>query len=707
MNLTEEAVLKWLHKNTSRPLKVSEIVKQLGLPDTRRREFRNLIKKMAAEGSLIKIRGGRYGLPDQMSLVTGILQGHANGFGFVTPDKQTDEPDIYIGRKRMGDAMHLDKVTVRIESGRDPTRPEGRVIRVLEHNTPSLIGIFESAGKEGWVIPKESKYFQDIFIPSKNKNQAKTGQIVLVEITEYPTQSRSPIGRVAEILGYSDDPEVEIQSIFRKHGILRDFSPKVLEEAKNVASEDMPSPSAKRQDLSDWMVFTIDGESAKDFDDAVSLEVMPDGCRLGVHIADVSHYVRENSYLDSEAYDRGTSIYYPDSVIPMLPVSLSNEICSLKPGVKRLTLTAIIDFDKSNAVVNCKIFPSFIVSKQRFTYNQVAHLLKNGDSDGQYEPFLKTLKHMHLLSQILRKRRFKSGSIDFLVPEPEVIMNAKGKVEKIVQAEHNDAHELIEEFMLVANQEVAKFLHEKEIPSIHRIHEPPNEDKLADYRDFIKSFGIKLKAPKSIRSIDLHNLLTKVRGTPEDRTLNTLLLRTMKRARYSESDPGHFALGFKHYVHFTSPIRRYPDLIIHRLVKSFLKRKCSGKDKKTLQKQMTDFAAQSTTMEGKAVAIEREINDLRRAEFMVGKIGKLYNGLITSVTAFGFFVELAEIFVEGLVRVSTLTDDYYIYIETLHKLQGQRRHRNFKIGDRVQVRVQAVDVPLRRIDLTLVKTLKS
>ncbi len=707
MKLTEDAILQWLHKKTSRPLKFSEIVKLLAVPDPKRREFRNLVKKMAEEGSLIKIRGGRYGLPDQMSLVTGILHGHANGFGFVTPDKQTDEPDIYIGRKRLGDAMHLDKVTVRIESGRDPTKPEGRVIRIIERNTDSLIGIFESFGKEGWVIPKESKYFQDVFIPSKNKNHAKTGQIVLVEITDFPTKSRSPIGRVAEVLGYSDDPEVELQSIFRKHGILRDFSAKVLEEAKKVASEEMPEASAKRQDLSDWMTFTIDGERAKDFDDAVSLEVMPDGYRLGVHIADVSHYVRQNSLLDSEAYDRGTSIYYPDGVIPMLPVSLSNEICSLKPGVKRLTLTIIIDFDKKGVVLNSKIFPSFIVSKQRFTYKQVASLLENGDADEQVEPFLETLKHMHRLSRILRKQRFKSGSIDFLVPEPEVIMDAQGKVEKIIQAEHNDAHELVEEFMLVANQEVARFLHEKEIPSIHRIHESPNEDKLEDYREFIKSFGLKLKSPKSIRSTDLHNLLTKVRGTPEDRTLTTLLLRTMKRARYSESDPGHFALGFKHYTHFTSPIRRYPDLIIHRLVKTFIKRKCTGKDKKTLHKQMVDFSEQSTTMEGKAVAIEREINDLRRAEFMEGKIGKLYNGMIIGVTAFGFFVELAEIFVEGLVRVSTLTDDYYIYIETLHKLQGQRRHRNFKIGDHVQVRVKSVDIPLRRIDLTLVKTLKS
>ena len=705
MKLSEESILKLLEKKTSRPLKIAEMVKHLSIPDVQRREFRNRIKGMVETGSLVKIRGGRYGLPDQMNLVSGVLKGHPNGFGFVVRDKPSGENDIFISRNRMGEAMHLDHVTVRIESGRDPSRPEGRVIRILQRNTASLVGTYEAFGREGWVIPKEPKYFHDVFVPAKFRLGAKTGHVVLVEIENYPTAHQPPVGRVTEVLGYSDDPQVEVRSIFRKYGIHQDFSPDILHEAEHVSAPGVEEARDKRQDLSQWTIFTIDGEKAKDFDDAVSLEMLEEGVRLGVHIADVSHYVRENSALDREAYDRGTSIYYPDGVMPMLPFALSNEACSLKPQVKRLTLTVLMDFDSHGVLFNSKIFNSIIVSKFRFTYTEVARLLKKGDPEKKYGTVRKTLKAMRDLSRLLRKRRFKSGSVDFKIPETEIHMDAKGKVLNIVRAEHNEAHELIEEFMLAANQEVAKFLSEKDIPSIHRIHERPDEDKLADFQQFVLSFGLKIKSSRRIRSIDLQNLLLRVLGRPEERTVNMLLLRTLKKAQYSETDPGHFCLGFKHYTHFTSPIRRYPDLITHRLVKSFLKRKCTHKERKQLLPLVADCAAQSTQMEQKAVAIEREVNDLRRAQFMLGKIGKVYTGIIINVTAFGFYVELTEVFVQGLVRVSGLTDDYYIYIEPEHKLQGQRRHRIFKIGAPVQVRVQNVDISNRTIELALVKKL--
>lgn len=703
MKLTEETILKLLRNKANRPMKVSELVKQFSIPDVQRREFRSRLKEMAADGQVIKIRGGRYGLPDEMNLVSGILSANPKGFGFVVQEKDRDQPDVYVNRTNMVDAMHGDLVAVRVESGRDRDRPEGRVIRVLKRNTASLVGTYEQFGRDGWVVPMDAKYLHDLFITGKNNKGAKTGHVVSVALESYPAKHQPPVGRVTEVLGFSDDPEVEIKAILRKFGVTPEFPQKVMTVAEKLTGTAMiEDETEQRTDLSDELIFTIDGEKAKDFDDAVSIEKMGTGYRLGVHIADVSHFVQENSPLDKEAFLRGTSIYYPDSVVPMLPFQLSNEICSLKPNEKRLTLSVLIDYDAEGNVVGSKIFNSTIESKIRFTYTEVARLLEKGDPENRYKEALPTLKIMQKLSQTLRKKRFQQGSVDFNLPEPEVHMTPEGKVLKIMMAEHNAAHELIEEFMLAANQVVARFLHDKNIPAIHRIHEPPDEDKIAQFNQFILSFGIKLKTTHNVSSIDLQNLLKQIKNHPEERTINTLLLRTMKKAVYSEKDPGHYCLGFAHYTHFTSPIRRYPDLITHRLVKTYLKkRKCSQREYKSLLPKIAEYAEQSSAREQNAMAIEREVNDLRRAQFMADKIGNIYSGLIISVTAFGFFVQLSEVFVEGLVKISSIGDDYYIFIETEHKWQGQRRHRTFKIGDTVKVRVDTVDIAKRQIGLTL------
>lgn len=691
MKLTDARILALLKKKISRPMKISELSKHLGVTDAEHREFRNRIKEMAAQGSLVKIRGGRYGLPDEMNLITGKLHGHPNGFGFVIPDKHHNTNDVFVNRKSMNEAMHQDHVVVRVESEKEPGRPEGRVIRILQRNTPNIVGVYETFGRDGWVIPTEAKHFHDVFIPGKNRKDAKNGQIVDVKIETYPTRHQPPVGKVMEILGKSNDPEVEVLSILRKFGIRQGFTPKILKEAKTVAKENQPDD---RKDLTDLLTFTIDGERAKDFDDAVSLETMGDGYQLGVHIADVSHFVTENSLLDEEAFERGTSVYYADGVIPMLPEVLSNEACSLKPDEVRLTLSVFIDFDKQGNPLATQIHKSFIKSKKRFTYTEVARLLEQGNDS----PFMQTLADMHHLSQTLRKKRFKNGSVDFHVPEPEIQIE-DGKVKQIGVARHNAAHHLIEEFMLAANQAVALTLHEKGIPCIHRIHEPPDPTKLLEFKEFISSFGLRLSSPDKIRSKDLNALLKKIQDTPEERVVNTLLLRTMKKARYSPSDPGHYCLGFAHYAHFTSPIRRYPDLIVHRIIKKYLKHKCSKKEKKALHDSLSEISEQSTQMEIQAMSIEREIISLRRAQFMMDKIGKTFNGIITGVAGFGFFVELEEVFVEGLVKISSIMDDYYLFIETEHKLIGQKRHRVFQIGDPVKVRVSNVDLSRRQIDL--------
>jgi ribonuclease R len=385
----------------------------------------------------------------------------------------------------------------------------------------------------------------------------------------------------------------------------------------------------------------------------------------------------------------------------MLPFELSNDICSLKPNVKRLTLTALIDFNHKGEVIHSEFFTSVIKSRIRFTYDEVASILKKGAIEKKYTEVIDILNNMHRLSKVLRKQRFKSGSVDFHVPEPEIHMNSKGTVKKITKAQHNEAHELIEEFMLSANQAVARHLFEQKLPSIHRIHESPDEKKINAFQEFVSGFGLRLYTTDKVRSTDLQNILKKVRGRPEERVVNTLLLRTMKKAQYSQKGPGHFCLGFKHYTHFTSPIRRYPDLVTHRLLKDNLNQKFSAREKKLLAKEMMEIAEHSTLREGKAMEVEREITDLRRTQYMSDKIGKSFTGIIVNVTQFGFFVELVEVFVEGLVHVSSLADDYYIYMEQDHKWRGQRKNKVYKIGDLVKVRVAQVNISLRRIDLAL------
>ena len=434
----------------------------------------------------------------------------------------------------------------------------------------------------------------------------------------------------------------------------------------------------------------------------MSLEPHGTGLRLGVHIADVSHYVREDRPLDREAFERGTSIYYPDGVVPMLPFELSNEICSLKPGVERLTLTVLMDFTEKGEMKHFEVFPSIIKSRHRLTYTQVWDLLQHGTRDPALEGTLPVLQAMHRLSRTLRKNRFENGSIDFQVPEADVQMNPDGTVRFIGIAEHNPAHELIEEFMLAANRAVARFLNRKRVPMVHRVHEPPDAEKMLAFQEYLEGLGYRLPSYRHPTSKSLHRLLQKVKGKPEARAINTLLLRAMKKAVYSSKPIGHYALGFEDYTHFTSPIRRYPDLAVHRLVHSFAKKKTPGPtERKRLAKIASQVGDQATEREIKAMQVEREVVDLRRAQYMADKIGRVYTGIVSGVTSFGVFVELQEVFVEGLVRVSSLLDDYYLFYEHEHMLKGQHRGRTFRIGDSLRVRVADVDLPRRRINLTL------
>ncbi|MFQ5481773.1 MAG: ribonuclease R, partial [Nitrospinaceae bacterium] len=648
MDLSDESLLRQIQRHTDRPLKFSEMMKVLKVPEAQRREFRGRLKELVVQGAMIKLRGGRYGLPDEMSLVTGTLQGHPDGYGFLIPEG--GEPDLFIGRKETNGAMHGDRVVARLERKRTGWgRPEGRIIRILERRTASLVGVYESMGREGWVIPAEEKVFHDVFIPGKHRGGAKPGQVVVVDIVEPPTRHQPPIGRVREVLGRSDDPQVELRSIFHKFGVSRDFPPEVLDAARRISPVISAAEKKARRDLTGWTIFTIDGDRAKDFDDAVSLECVDSGFVLGVHIADVSHYVPEGGVLDREAFDRGTSIYFADGVIPMLPTVLSNEICSLKPDVERLTVTVLMRFTKDGDLEGHEVFPSFIRSRRRWTYTQVWDLLRDGGSSGGSGDLAPHLARMYRLSGMLRRRRFASGSIDFQIPEPEILMHPDGSVQTIQVAAHNPAHELIEEFMLAANQVVARHLTRLEVPLVHRVHEPPDPEKIREFSEFIQGLGHKLPAARQVSSRHLNRLLMKVRDRPEGRAINTLLLRALKKAVYAEEPLGHFGLGFEDYTHFTSPIRRYPDLAVHRLVKQFQKKKKAGvAERKRLRKKAEQVAGPATDREVRAQQVEREVHDLRRAQFMEDRVGEVFSGIISGVQAFGFFVELQEVFVEGL-----------------------------------------------------------
>ncbi|QPJ66651.1 MAG: ribonuclease R [Candidatus Nitrohelix vancouverensis] len=704
MELSQESILKRIRKKALRPLKIAEMARNLSIPEPQRKAFRNLIKEMAAAGKLIKIKGSRYGLPEEMSLVTGSLMGHSGGFGFVTPETPDGESDVYIHRKHMKDAMHQDRVVARVHST-EYNKREGQIVQILERKTTKLTGLYENFGKEGWVVPTEDRYFHDIFIPARNKMRAQNGHLVEVEIVSYPTSRQPPIGKVTHIIGFSNDPEAQVKSIFRKHDARLDFPEKVLRSAESIDETIPKAEFKKRKDLTGKTLFTIDGAKAKDFDDAVSLDSSASGYRLGVHIADVAHYVLPDQAIDKEAYERATSIYYPDGVIPMLPFRLSNNICSLKPDVERLAVSAWIDLDPDGVVTGFKFFNSVIKSCRRLTYSEAAASDDPEETPSLPDEIRETLMEMKKLSRILRKKRFKEGSVDFQIPEAAIVMSEKGTVEHIGLAEHNWAHEMIEEFMLCANRCAARFLKEKEVPAIHRIHEEPDAAKISALRDFIKGLGIRWNAPEPLRSVDIQKLVEKVRGRPEERVINVLLLRSMKKAIYSPNDIGHYCLGFPDYVHFTSPIRRYPDLATHRLIKTHLTHKCKGPERRLLLGYITECAGHTSWKERKAMEIERDVNDLRQTQYMADKTGKHFEGYISGVQSFGFFVELKETLVEGLVRMSSLTDDYYIFMEAEHKLQGQRRHQIFKIGDSVEVRVVSVDIAKRRIDLALVKKL--
>jgi ribonuclease R len=703
--LTTESLLHQLQARADRPLLFKEIQQILRIPNAQRHTLKRLLKALLQEGALVKTRENRYGLRERMRLVTGRLRAHREGYGFLLPEEE-GVPDIYVPRRGMEGAMDGDRLLVRVESQDD--RPSGQVIRILERAHTKVVGRFEAGRTWGYVAPTNPKFSFDLLVPRGSAGEARPGDLVVAEIRSHPTGKRPPEGRVVRVLGRPEDSGVDTEVIIAEHELPLRFPPDVLAQARTIPQTVTPAMRRGRRDLRKLPTVTIDGENARDFDDAVSIEKSPasggGGYRLWVHVADVGHYVPWDTPLDREARHRGTSVYFPDRVLPMLPHELSNGICSLNPRVDRLAVTVEMTFNRKGERTAYAIYESIIHSHARMTYTAVRKILTDRDETlrARYAALVSRFEELAALAEILRSRRFARGSLDFDLPEPEILLDLRGRPTAILQAERNVAHRLIEECMLAANETVASHLTDARIPLSYRIHEEPDPLKVADLRDLISHFGFTLPHPTRVKPKDLQAILEQTRGHSEERLIHTVVLRSLKLARYSSVNVGHFGLASACYTHFTSPIRRYPDLIVHRVWKESAKPGgMSGRRVRELLEALPGLSDHASQRERIAMEAEREVVNLLKARFLQERIGKEYRGFITGVQPFGFFVQLEEAFVEGLVHVSTLHDDYYLYHDKLHTLEGERTGRRFRLGDPVVVRVEKVDLEARQVDFRL------
>lgn len=703
MNI-KSIILGFMKEQAYKPMDIQELAKIFGISKRDMKSFKKLIKTMENEGSIIKTRTNHYGIPEKMGLVVGRLQGHQRGYGFVIPDD--DSPDVFVISSYMNGAMHGDRVVAQVlKEENNGKRREGEIIRVTERANDTIIGVFEASKNFGFVVPEEKRIHQDIFIPREHINGAKNGDIVIVNISQWPEKRRNPEGRVAEVLGKKGEKGIDILTIIKKYKLPEEFPAKVQRYVDNISQEIDPEEIKGREDLRDTVMVTIDGEDAKDLDDAVSIEKLDNGnYLLGVHIADVSHYVKEKSPLDKEALKRATSVYLINKVIPMLPKELSNGICSLNPKVDRLAMTCFMEINNKGKVVNYRITKSVIKTNERMTYTDVTKMLRDKDEATieKYKDLYKYFKLMEELCQILYSKRISRGAIDFEFEESKIILDDNGKPIDIKPYERAIANRIIEEFMLVCNETVAEHMYWTKIPFVYRIHEDPDEEKLQKFREFAYNLGYFIKPSKEVHPKALQEIIEGARGKKEETVVNTLLLRSLKQARYAPQCVGHFGLAAKYYCHFTSPIRRYPDLIIHRIIKESLDGLIDEKRVKSLENKVDYASVQSSDMERLAMEAEREVDDLKKAEYMSEKIGEEYTGIVSSVTNFGMFVQLPNT-IEGLVHISTMDDDYYVYDEDHLCLVGEKNKNVYRLGDEVKIKVDRVDLGSYEIYFDLIK----
>jgi len=705
LNLMEERkkrILAFMREEAYKPLMLSELVTVLDVPGEDIPLLQNLLNEMEQEGLIIRTKKERYGVPERMGLIVGTFQGHERGFGFVIPD--TGDEDVFIPANAINGAMHGDRVMARLTRLSTAVRKqEGEIIKVISRAHKTVVGKFDLSEHFGFVTPDHVRLFRDIFIPKDCINGAKKGQKVVVEITKWPEANRNAEGKIIEILGDSGDPGVDVLSIIRAYNIPYEFPEDVLKEAKRAPQSVREEDIQGRRDLRGLRMVTIDGEDARDLDDAVSIELMENGnFRLGVHIADVSHYVKEGSALDQEALRRGTSVYFPDRVIPMLPRELSNGICSLNAGEDRLAFSVMMEVDRNGKVLNHDIFESVIHVRERMTYTNVYKILEEDDPalKERYSEHLDDFRMMKELALILKEKRMKRGAVDFDFGEAKIIVDDKGKPVEVKKYEINIAHNIIEEFMLLCNEVVSEHFYWLGVPFVYRIHEDPDPEKMENLNRILGTFGYHLKGYRDVHPKALQEILHQIRGTPEEKVISTLMLRSLQKARYSDVHNWHFGLAAEYYSHFTSPIRRYPDLIIHRIMKEQLSGKLDEKRIEHYRSILPGITKSNSERERAAEDAERDCESMLKAEYMKDRLGEEFEGIISSVTAFGFFVELDNT-IEGLVRLSSLDDDYYVYDADSLTLIGERTRKRFRIGDRVRVQLVKATPETRQIDFVL------
>lgn len=700
----KEILISFMTEQAYKPMNLKELSKVFDIRKGDMKEFTNLLTEMEQDGDIVKTRTEYYGIPERMGLVIGKFQGHQRGFGFVIADEE--RPDIFIPADNVNGAMNGDKVLAKVLKEENKGKKcEGEIARIIERSNKTIIGTYEDSKNFGFVVADDKRIAQDIFIPKAERNGAKTGQIVIAEITEWPEKRRNPEGRIIEILGNKGDKGIDILTIIKKHKLPEEFPIKVEAYADNIAEEIPEEEYKRRTDLRDLRMVTIDGEDAKDLDDAVSIEILANGnYRLGVHIADVSHYVKEKNPLDKEALKRATSVYLIDRVIPMLPKKLSNGVCSLNPKVDRLTLSCFMEIDKKGKTVDHEILETIIKTNERMTYTDVTKILRDKDEETikKYEYLYEDFKHMEDLCNILNKKRMGRGAIDFDFEECKIILNEFGKPIEIKPYERAIANRVIEEFMLTANETVAEHMFWLNVPFVYRIHEDPDEEKLIHFSEFAHNLGYAMKWGQEIHPRMLQEVIASVKGKKEEMVLSTLLLRSMMKAKYSPECSGHFGLAAKYYCHFTSPIRRYPDLMIHRVIKEVINGGLSEGRVEKLRKEVDIAAKQSSDMERVAMEAEREVDDLKKAEYMSERIGQEFEGIISSVTNFGLFVELPNT-IEGLVHMSSLDDDYYVFDERHLTLVGERTKKMYRLGEEVKIIVSKVDLASHEVYFDIVK----
>lgn len=683
------------------PMSVKEMAMVLQVPAAEKKDLRRVIEALAEEGKLHITQKGKV-QPVADNLLQGRFMGTQKGFGFVRVEGETE--DYFIAAHRTLNAIDGDTVRIAVDAKQHGKRREAEVVSILERGNAILVGTYSSSKSFGFVVADKHKFTRDIYIPKAETKGAITGHKVVVEITDYGTEDRNPEGRIIEIIGHINDPGVDILSVIKAYGLPEEYPDAVMDQVEGIADEVSEEEKAGRADYRNLQTVTIDGEDAKDLDDAITLTKEGDLYQLGVHIADVSQYVTEHSPLDKEALKRGTSVYLVDRVIPMLPHKLSNGICSLNQGTDRLALTCMMTINGKGEIVEHRIEESVIRVDRRMSYTSVNKIIELQDPEecAEYQELIPMFELMYELAAILRQRREKRGSIDFDFPESKIILDPQGKPLDVMEYERNNAHRIIEEFMLAANQTVAEEYFWQELPFVYRVHETPDSEKIQQLGIFINNFGytIKMGAEDEIHPKEIQKLVAKAAGTPEEGLISRLALRSMKQAKYTTECEGHFGLAMKYYCHFTSPIRRYPDLQIHRIIKENLHGQLAEKRISHYNKILPDVTAEASRLERRADEAEREVEKMKKAEYMEQFVGESFDGVISGVTTWGMYVELPNT-IEGMIRVADIPGDYYYFAEEKYQMVGERTGKVYKLGEPIRITVSAVDRITNSIDFVI------